>query len=202
MRATADPGGRERSVGCLIDYHDQTVSRQSDRFTALFGHTMRPVHWIVLSLGCLALDYWAGPQIQFPIAYLVPISLASWYGGRTWGLALAAILPLFRLLYYLNEVWDPPASLAASSINAGIRVAVFALVAWLIDRTAYQVRELRRMRMLEGLLGVCSECKHIHDQDRDAWEALDVYLAGHPGEFKPGICPACAGSHTGVFDRR
>ena len=63
-----------------------------------------PIHWLSVSVLCLVLDYWTGPLIQFPLVYLVPISLASWYGGRGWGLALALFFPLSRL--YFHTVWD------------------------------------------------------------------------------------------------
>lgn len=163
---------------------------------------MRPVHWVALSLVCLVVDFWTGPQIQFPIVYLAPISIASWYHGRVWGFTLAVILPLFRLSFYSSAIWDPPSSIGESSINAAIRIVVFLSFAWLVDRTARQMRELRHTHLLEEMLGLCSVCKKIHDQRTDAWEPLDAYVAGHEGEFKHGVCPACARPHRDVFDRR
>ena len=162
----------------------------------------RPAFWVLLSLICVAVDYWAGPQIQFPIVYLVPVSMASWYSGRVWGLALAVALPLIRPLYYVAEVWEPPSSMIESTANAGIRLAVFVLFALLVDRTARQMRDLRSMGVLEAMLGVCSECKRIHDDGTDSWERLETYVAGHPSEFRPSICPVCSRGHADVFDRR
>jgi hypothetical protein len=161
----------------------------------------RPVTWLVLSVLCLAIDYASGPMIQFPIAYLVPISLAAWSSGRVWGIGLAVFLPLCRL-YFTTAVWDSPQSLTESGINAAIRVVVFVTFAWLIDRTARQMRALRHMRLLEGMLGVCAVCKQIRDEGTDSWEPLDVYVSGHPGAFRHDVCPACASSQRDVFDRR
>jgi hypothetical protein len=161
---------------------------------------MMRVYWLALSLVCLAIDYRTGPMIEFPLVYLAPISMASWFGGRTWGLALAIILPLCRL--YFRTVWDPPWTLLESSINAAIRIAVFASFAWLIDRTARQMRELRHTRTLEGLLGVCSICKNIRDQRSDAWQPLEAYLNAHPDAFRPDVCPDCSRQMGDVFDRR
>jgi len=160
------------------------------------------VYWIALSLICIGLDVWAGPHIQFPIVYLVPISLASWYGGLPWGVTLAVVLPLFRLLLYVYEVWVPPSSILESSINAAIRLVVFVSFAWLVDRTSRQMKELRRMTLLEQMLGVCSVCRKVHDEQAGAWEPLEAYVAGHRSDFKHAICPACAGQHRDVFDRR
>jgi hypothetical protein len=161
---------------------------------------VRPLHWIVLSAICVAVDYAAGPTIQFPLVYLAPVSIAAWYGGRAWGLALACLLPLIRLA--LRAVWEPPWSLLESSINAAIRIVVFASFAWLIDRTARQMRELRHMRLLEGMLGVCGVCKKIRDDRRGEWQPLDQYVAQHPGEFNADVCPDCAAHARDLFDRR
>ncbi len=161
----------------------------------------RPVTWLVLSVLCLAIDYQAGPMIQFPIAYLIPISLAAWSGGRWWGIGLAVTLPLCRL-YFTTAIWDSPQTLWESVTNAAIRVTVFVTFAWLIDRTARQMRALRHMRVLEGMLGVCSVCKRIHDDRADAWSPLEAYLSTHPQEFKQAVCPSCATDLRHVFDRR
>ena len=158
------------------------------------------MYWIALSFVCLIIDYLTGPFIEFPVAYLVPISLASWFGGQRWGMALAFILPLCRL--YFRTVWDPPWTLLESSINAAIRISVFASFAWLIDRTARQMRELRHMRLLEGMLGVCSVCKSIRDEHLDLWQPLDSYARTHPNDFHPDVCPECAKQMRDVFDRR
>lgn len=159
-----------------------------------------PAYWINLSFVCLMIDYLSGPFIEFPVAYLVPISLASWFGGRRWGTGLAFMLPLCRL--YFRMVWDPPWTVLESSINAAIRISVFGSFAWLIDRTARQMRELRHMRLLEGMLGVCSVCKSIRDERGDAWQSLDSYVRAHPGDFHPEVCPDCARQMRAVFDRR
>jgi hypothetical protein len=152
------------------------------------GSRVVPAHWLALSLVCLAIDYSAGPVIEFPVVYLIPISVASWFGGRRWGMTLAFVLPLCRL--YFRTVWNPPWTFYESSINAAIRIGVFASFAWLIDRTARQ------------MLGVCSVCKNIRDERLDAWQSLDSYIQAHPGEFRQELCPACARHVRDVVDRR
>lgn len=161
---------------------------------------MGPVHWLGISLACLLVDYLTGPFIQFPAVYLAPIGMAAWYGGRRWGLALAFVLPLFRLGF--RVVWDPPWTIGESILNALIRVTVFAVFAWVFDRTARQMRELRRMYLLEELVGVCRACKKIRDQGDGAWQPLDDYVARHPEEFRHDLCPDCAKRAAEIFDRR
>ena len=139
--------------------------------------------------------------MQFPVVYLLPVSLAAWYGGRGWGMSLAVMLSLSR--FGFSTIWDPPwMSTVDSAINALIRITVFMSFAWLVDRTARQMRDLRHIQLLESMLGVCSECRKIRDEGVDSWKPLEVYVNAHPQAFKTGMCPDCAKQHAVVFDRR
>ena len=159
-----------------------------------------PFYWLLLSAVCVYVDYSLGPYIQFPIVYMVPVSLASWYSGRRWGLGLAFVLPLFRLAF--RSIWDPPWTFAESVVNAVIRITVFTLFAWSLDRIAGQMRELKRMPLLEGMLGVCAACKKIRDKTGGDWKPLDAYVARHPEAFTREWCPDCQKQAVELFDRR
>jgi hypothetical protein len=174
----------------------------ASNMSRLPAHTFAtsPVSWILLSAVCVAVDYYSGPYIQFPIVYLVPVSLASWYSGRGWGLGLALTLPLFRLAF--RTVWDPPWSFTESLINAAIRIATLSAFAWAMDRISRQMRELRHMQLLEGMLGVCGNCKRIRDERDGGWQPLDTYVARHPESFSRDWCPECEKEAGDFFDRR
>jgi hypothetical protein len=155
--------------------------------------------WIGLSIVCLAIDYTLGPFIQFPIVYLVPVSLAAWHSGRTLSLTLAVLLPLVRL--YFITLWDPPWTFLESAVNAAIRITVLASFAWLVDRTASQARRLSsEVFLLTGMLPVCRRCRKI--RQAGDWQQLDTYVQQNPGEFKHELCPDCAKISAEVFDRR
>jgi PAS domain S-box-containing protein len=52
-------------------------------------------------------------------------------------------------------------------------------------------RTLANMKVLRGLLPICSSCKKIRD-DQGYWNKLESYLADHTeAEFTHGICPEC-----------
>ena len=162
--------------------------------------TLLALLWIALSIGCLAIDYALGPFIQFPIVYLVPVSLAAWNSGRYLSLALAVTLPLFRL--YFITLWDPPWTFLESAVNAAIRIAVLASFAWLVDQTASQTRRLAsEVVLFTGLLPVCSRCRKLR-QAGGEWQALETYVAKNPGEFKHELCPDCAVISAEIFNRR
>jgi len=57
----------------------------------------------------------------------------------------------------------------------------------LIDLAAEQ----NRVRILEGLLEICAQCKKIHDDD-DKWVQMEQYIQKNSeAEFSHGLCPTC-----------
>ncbi len=60
-----------------------------------------------------------------------------------------------------------------------------------------------RLRLLEGLIPICSHCKQIRDPS-GSWHEPDAYLRGQfHVKFTHGICPVCAEKHhPECFSRR
>ena len=51
---------------------------------------------------------------------------------------------------------------------------------------------LAKVKMLSGLLPICSSCKNIRD-DQGYWNRLEVYIQQHSdATLTHGICPDCA----------
>lgn len=155
-------------------------------------NSFSPIFWIGISIILLVADYFAGPFIQFPITYLIPISLAAWYNGRSWGLAFAFIMPLVRL-YFNLALWTIPWTYIEASINCINRIVIFTLFVLLISRIAKQTSELtKEVHILSGLLPICSYCKKIKDESNQ-WQPIEHYVTQHSDAlFTHGICPECA----------
>jgi len=153
-----------------------------------------PLYWLIIAFLVLRADYITGPLVQFPILYLIPIGLASWYNGRVWGLIFAFGMPLIRL-YFLN-LWEAPWTIFEATINASIRIFVFTIFAYLVDRIVKQKRDLEKeVYILRGILPICSFCKKIRDKD-EKWIALEKYITEHSeAGFSHGLCPECAKKH-------
>lgn len=50
---------------------------------------------------------------------------------------------------------------------------------------------LARVKLLEGIIPICSYCKKIRD-DQNSWQQLEQYITSHSGAmFSHGICPHC-----------
>ena len=50
---------------------------------------------------------------------------------------------------------------------------------------------LAEVKLLQGLLPICSYCKNIRD-DKNSWHKIEMYISEHSqAEFSHGICPTC-----------
>src|SRR5262247_2445079 len=102
---------------------------------------MMPLYWTALSLLIIGADHLTDPYIQFPILFLLPVTLASVYNGRWWGVGLAIVMLGMRFYFEMAVV---PWPVFQEAINTGIHMVVLAGFALLADRTAQQTRALRR----------------------------------------------------------
>jgi hypothetical protein len=149
-----------------------------------------------LSLAVIVLDYLTGPFIYFPIFFLFPIVLATWFNGLQWGLVFALCLPLSRIFFPL--FWPVPWSILEVSVNAVIRILSFSFVVLLVDREAKRRVLVEEVKILRGLLPICSFCKKIRKKD-NTWVTVEEYLQEHSeAEFSHGFCPDCVREHYGV----
>lgn len=58
---------------------------------------------------------------------------------------------------------------------------------------------LSKIKVLSGLLPICSHCKRIRD-DKGYWGQLEVYIRDHSNaDFSHSICPECAQKHYPEF---
>ena len=165
------------------------------------GRLIFAVYWSTISITVVALDYVSGPVIQFPAVFVLPVTLAAWYSGWPWGIALSVVLPLVRL--YFTTILHAPWSFTEAAINAGIRIAVLGFFAVLVDRVATQAKALSmRVQVLEGILPICPVCKRISDA-RETWHPLEQYvLSQSKDQISHEVCPDCAVKLGETFDRR
>ena len=146
-----------------------------------------PVYWIILGIVVLGADFITGPAIQFPIAFVIPVLLAAWYNGWPWGVSLAVLLPVTRIVFHY--FWEVPQHLPTEVLNFIIRITVLAGLAVLVNYTAALTREVK---VLKGILPTCSGCKKIRTEN-GSWIQMEAYIAEHSAaEFSHGLCDECA----------
>jgi DNA-binding response OmpR family regulator len=73
----------------------------------------------------------------------------------------------------------------------GVGVRVVELQRTLAARVHELEGALTRVKLLQGLLPICSYCKKIRD-DRNYWRQVETYITDHSeAQFSHGICPDC-----------
>jgi len=88
---------------------------------------------------------------------------------------------------YLTKPYD------RSELRARVQVGV--RIVELQNKLAVRVKELEgaleHVKLLQGILPICSYCKKIRG-DQDYWQTVESYVADHSeAEFSHGICPTC-----------
>jgi hypothetical protein len=151
--------------------------------------------WVAISAAVVCVDYFTGPNIQFPMAYVFPVIFAAWYSGKAPALMLAIVMPLVHLAFVaqLLRQHESLAGLVAMTTFRGIVIIFMAL--W-FARLSEHERELnRRVEVLEGLLPICTFCKSIRNEAGN-WERLETYISRRSeAVFSHGLCPSCGKTH-------
>jgi phosphoserine phosphatase RsbU/P len=74
-------------------------------------------------------------------------------------------------------------------VQVGFRVLELQVA--LAERVRELEEALSRVKMLQGLLPICSYCKKIRN-DRNYWQQVEGYISDHSeAQFSHGICPDC-----------
>ena len=148
--------------------------------------------YVVIASLLLILDYESSALIQFPITFVIPVILASWFCAPHIGYLFAVGMAVVRLSF--DIVWDSSALLQSGIVNAFINVSVLVFIAYITNKA---VRLMREVKVLQGILPTCCFCKKIRDKD-DHWKSMEVYIETRTdAQFSHGICPDCAQLHYG-----
>lgn len=94
---------------------------------------------------------------------------------------------LFDLPHYLFG--DLPTSIDQRHGEIYLELVIFIIV--LALESCLVTHLYKRIRVLEGLLPICANCKRIRHEDD--WERVESYITRHSlAKFSHSICPDCA----------
>jgi phosphoserine phosphatase RsbU/P len=80
-------------------------------------------------------------------------------------------------------------------VRLGAGTRMIQLQNTLKERVTELQEALSKVKLLQGLLPICSYCKRVRD-DQDYWHKLEIFVSNHSGaEFSHGICPPCYEHH-------
>lgn len=152
------------------------------------------VWWMGLGGLMLVVEFFTGLYSQFPMLYIIPVSLAAYYSGRLPGLTLALIMPVAHVAFTLLD--NATADLFTVVGLAAFRGVVIAVMALWFARLSEHERALRQeVQTLKGLLPICAFCKSIKN-DAGEWERLERFISRRSEtEFTHGVCPTCHATH-------
>ncbi len=149
-----------------------------------------PVLWICFAAAILWADYSTDADVAFSYLFLIPVALAARYNGKSWGIFFAISLPFIRLAWI--DLWILPYDI----FNACIRAMMLTIAAFLINRVT---RLSLEVRVLKGLLPICSFCKKVRDSDQ-TWHPIDSYITQHSeARFTHTFCPHCQQKHYAQY---
>ena len=110
-------------------------------------------------------------------------------------------LSVFLLLLCLtlgNEIIDVPhyvfhdASTLYSQRTGEIIIELSIFFIVMVFEAALLKNLYKRIRLLEGFLPICANCKKIKNTE-DQWVQIEQYITKHSlAQFSHGICPDCA----------
>jgi hypothetical protein len=166
------------------------------------GGRMKRINWWwilgISSVGLIVLDIITGPYIQFPILFTIVVILGAWHLGRNAGICFAIALVGSSSGYIL--VFEQPATPAwVVVLNTTIRLFVLIGLAVLIANERQRQILKKRVKILEGILVICSFCKKIRQPD-GAWEQIDDYVSKHTdAQLSHGLCKECVQEHYGEY---
>jgi hypothetical protein len=146
---------------------------------------------LVICVVIVVVDVLTPTQIVLGSFFVVPVLIAAWFNSLALALAISIGLPLVR--FFIAIQMDPASVPALSAVNAIDRMVLLTVVSLITSKLAGSVRHLKiEVKVLEGLIPICSNCKKIRDKD-GVWQPMEEYIGERSkAEFTHGICPDCA----------
>lgn len=133
--------------------------------------------------------------------FMAAVLVSAWFGGRWPGL-LAVVLATASFEYFFSSHAGRVGVYATDVLRLVVFTGVALAISWLTaSRRAALMHEQRvsaelqraldEIRVLRGIIPICSYCKQIRN-DRGSWERIEKYIAEHSeAAFSHGVCPEC-----------
>ncbi|MES4784714.1 MAG: hypothetical protein C4294_01575, partial [Nitrospiraceae bacterium] len=153
--------------------------------------------WALGSLGSLAvgiftLDLSLPLGVAVGVLYTIPVLISIWFPQKRYTLVSALLGTVFTILgIFLSPLGG---ILWVGLINRGLTLFIVWVTVILV---LLHKQATEQIKILQGLLPICSGCKKIRD-DRRAWHHLEVYIEKHSeAQFTHGLCPECVQKYYG-----
>jgi hypothetical protein len=151
---------------------------------------------VTIIAGTLAFDLHLPLGIASTVPYTLAVLVAALLRSRAALVGVVLTTSALTLLGMFYSPTSPHISPWHVLFNRGLVLFSMWMVALLLDhRNTLQAKReeaLTRIRILEGLLPICAECKKIRDPSND-WQPLESFITNNShATFTHGICPDCS----------
>lgn len=156
---------------------------------------------VVLTLVFAFIDWKTGYELNFFVFYFIPVCLAAWHGGFLGAGILSIVSAVFW--FTANDLSGLTYSMDLYAVwNTIIRLSAFMAIGWAFaeirklmlsekDKASALKKSLAEIKILEGILPVCCQCKKIRTKQGD-WQQIESYISHHSAAlFSHGYCPEC-----------
>jgi len=151
--------------------------------------------WALVGVALIAADYLIASDSQFPVLYVIPVTLAAWYSGRWPAVALAVVVPAFHVVFLMLMMPATESAMLLATMTVARAAVIVVMALWFARLSEHERQLLRYVVKLEGLLPICSVCKSIRNE-KDAWEPLEAFISNRSdADFTHGLCPRCVARH-------
>ncbi|WP_051283981.1 hypothetical protein [Desulforegula conservatrix] len=174
-----------------------TAGQSGDAGTRVFSLCFVCVFLVVL---IFSMDMAIPLGVAMGVPYLVAVLIALKSPGKKLTVIITVICSLLTIGAFLYkpavaEMWKAVFNRAIALFSIWV-TAILGLQKKNIEEkqdAALRQREkaLEEVRILSGLLPICSSCKKIRD-DKGYWTQIEFYIKEHSeADFTHGICPEC-----------
>ncbi len=124
--------------------------------------------------------------------YLVPVVFLALWSSPKQSLAVMGIAAFSSLLVAVGFLLSPPGTFWYAVTNRSYALIVIGATVML---SVVRKRAEEDVKVLRGLLPICSYCKKIRD-DEGYWQQVERYIAARSeADFSHGMCPDCGTKH-------
>ena len=154
----------------------------------------------ILVILVLTTDAFLPLGVAVPALYLIPLSYLAIWSTPKQSSPLLLLAGVCSALTVIGAFLSPPGLLwidMANRVLALVVIGILTLLSMLRKRTEEDIKILR------GLLPICSYCKKIRD-DHGYWQQVERYISVRShADFSHGLCPECGPKHfPGLYDGR
>ena len=147
------------------------------------------------------------------VLFIAAVILSTRYAGAMAGLFAA-------LLSFLVFDWffDPTPRILDFTFAGLVQAVVFGAVSLLVaslekqrrlaicsleDTNQELITSLKEIKVLRGILPLCSYCKRVRTED-DTWAQMETYIHEHSeADFSHTLCPDCLGKYyPDIYERK